>query len=238
MKDGRTHLAYKAEHVVDLASEIVLHAEIAPATASDADTMVDSVMAAEANLQATEPNRSIEEVAADKGYHKAQTLELCQYLGMRTYIPEPRRPHPSRWRDKPMAVRRAVENNRRRMRRAKGKKLGRRRSERVERSFAHVCETGGARRTWLRGFEAVTKRYQMVVAAHNLALVMRKLFGTGKPRVLRAFLDLLNQLKLTLQWLDRLFDALDRSAAGRSLIFALRLPTHGKPKTASCSTGC
>jgi hypothetical protein len=55
----------------------------------------------------------------------------------------------------------------------------------VERSFAHVCETGGARRTWLRGRDEVTKRYLITVAAHNLAQVLRKLIGVGKPRALQ-----------------------------------------------------
>src|SRR5438093_990522 len=55
-------------------------------------------------------------------------------------------------------------------------------SELVERSFAHVCETGGGRRTWLRGPAEVSKRYVVQVAAHNLGLRMRKLFGVGKPR--------------------------------------------------------
>ena len=69
-------------------------------------------------------------------------------------------------------------NNRRRTRR----RLQRLISERVERSFAHVCDSGGARRTWLRGLRKITKRYSLVVAAHNLGLIIRKLFGSGKPR--------------------------------------------------------
>jgi len=69
--------------------------------------------------------------------------------------------------------------------------MQRHRSQRVERSFAHVCETGGARRTWLRGLEKINKRYSMVVAAHNLGLLMRNLFGSGKPRQ-AAFAALVN----------------------------------------------
>lgn len=65
----------------------------------------------------------------------------------------------------------------------RGKRL--QRSEVVERSFAHVCETGGARRTWLPGVTKVVTRYLVQVAAHNLALLMRKLFGVGKPRTLQ-----------------------------------------------------
>ena len=55
----------------------------------------------------------------------------------------------------------------------------------MERSFAHVCDTGGSRRSWLRGFQKVRKRYSIAAAARNLGLVMRAVFGFGKPRVLQ-----------------------------------------------------
>ena len=125
MKDGRTHLAYKAEHVVDLKSDLVLAAEIRPATAADTETMVDSVIQARVNLEAAGSEAEIEEAAADKGYHAADTLELCEFVGLRTYIPEPQRKHERRWTDKPAEFQRAVYNNRRRMRRSKGKQLQR-----------------------------------------------------------------------------------------------------------------
>jgi transposase len=204
MKDGRTHLAYKAEHVVDLQSELVLAAEICPANRADTDTLVDSVMQARLNVDAANERAGlgeerIEEVAADKGYHAAATLELAGALNLRTYIPEPRRNHRSRWTDKPEELRTAVLNNRRRTCRDKGRKLQRLRSERVERSFAHVCETGGARRSWLRGLVDVTKRYLLTVAAHNLSRILRKLFGMGKPRVLQGGFGFGAQLERVLQ---------------------------------------
>jgi transposase len=90
LKDGRTHLAYKAEHVVDLKSDLVLAAEIRPATDADTETFVDSVIQARVNLDEAGSERQIEEAAADKGYHAADTLELCEFVGLRTYIPEPR----------------------------------------------------------------------------------------------------------------------------------------------------
>jgi transposase len=187
MKDGRTHLAYKAEHVVDLETDLVLAAEIHPVTRADADTLADSVVQAQVNVNAANERVGragveIEEVAADKGYHAARALELAEALGLRTYIPEPKRKHKSRWTGKPEAFRVAVLNNRRRTRRDKSRKLQRLRSERVERSFAHVCDSGGARRSRLRGLTEVTKRYRIAVAAHNLGRVLRKLFGIGKPR--------------------------------------------------------
>jgi len=186
MKDGTVHLAYKAEHVVDLESQMVLAAEIYQADQGDTQTLVDSVMEAQVNLAEAGSDVQIEEVAADKGYHADATLELADDLALRTYISEPRRKHERVWTDKPNAYRRAVVNNRRRMTCAKGKRLQRLRSERVERSFAHVCETGGARRSWLRGLEDVTKRYRLAAAAHNLGRIMRLLFGVGKPRALQS----------------------------------------------------
>src|SRR3954447_13201232 len=210
MKDGRTHPAYKAEHVVDLANELVLAAEIYPANRADTDTLLDSVMQAELNVDAANERAGlggerIEEVAADKGYHAAAALELADALNLRTYIPEPKRRHRLRWTDKPEGHRTAVVNNRRRTGREKSRKLRRLRSERVERSFAHVCETGGGRRTWLRGLVDVSKRYLVQVAAHNLGLVMRKLFGVGKPRTLQGAGGLLVGATGWLYWLSGLW---------------------------------
>jgi hypothetical protein len=186
MKDGTTHLAYKAEHVVDIQTDLVLAATVHPGDASDHDTLVDSVIAAEMNLQAAGAEcESIEEVAADKGYHSNATLELCVSLNLRTYIPEPKYKGHRHWTDKSPEYQQAVYGNRRRMRGARGKRLGRLRSELTERSFAHVCETGGARRCWLHGLLKVTKRYLIQVAARNLGVLMRKLFGMGTPRGLQ-----------------------------------------------------
>jgi transposase len=185
MKDGRTHLAYKAEHVVDLKSDLVLAAEIYEADRGDTQTMVDSVLEAVINLSEAGSEAGIDEVAADKGYHAAATLEMAEFCSLRTYIPEPKRKHDSRWTDKPADFQRCVYNNRRRVRRDKSKALQRLRSERCERTFAHICETGGMRRSWLRGLEDVTKRYRIAAAAHNLGRILWKLLGVGKPRALQ-----------------------------------------------------
>jgi IS5 family transposase len=185
MKDGTTHLAYKAEHVVDLDTDLVLSATITPANHGDAETLCDSISQAQLNMQAAGSVAEIKEAVADKGYHKASTLELASALSWRTYIPEPKRQHRSRWTDKPTGQQAAVYANRRRVRGARSKKLQRLRSELTERTFAHVCETGGARRTWLLGRLKVAKRYLLQVAARNLGLIMRKLFRMGTPRGLQ-----------------------------------------------------
>jgi transposase len=185
LKDGRTHLAYKAEHVVDLKTDLLLAAEVVLANQADTATLVDSVIKAQVNLNAIEADIEIEEIAADKGYHAVATLEFCDWLNMRTYIPEPKRPHQSKWTDKPEGCQAAVYANRRRVKRAKSKKLQKLRSERCERSFSHVCDSGGMRWSWLRGLEDVTKRYVIAAAAHNLGRILFKLFGVGKPRALQ-----------------------------------------------------
>lgn len=185
MKDGTTHLAYKAEHVVDLESDLILAAEIRPADHGDAQTLADSVMTAAENLEAIGVEQRIEEVAADKGYHAADTLELCQSLGLRTYIPEPKRNTDWNWTARTPDHQRAVMLNRQRVGRAKGKRWQRRRSELCERTFAHVCDSGGMRRSWLTGLVDVTKRYLVATAAHNLGRLLWKLVGAGKPRGLQ-----------------------------------------------------
>jgi transposase len=186
MKDGTTHLAYKAEHVVDLKTELVLAASIRYANEGDADTMVDSVMEAQTNLSEAGIEVEITEAVADKGYHATDTIELAEAANVRTYIPERKIKGKRNWQDVPEEKRRAVLNNRRRVRGERSKRLQRLRSELVERSFAHVCDTGGARRSWLHGIEKVQKRYLIAAVARNLGLVMRKLFGIGTPRGLQA----------------------------------------------------
>ena len=213
MKDGTTHLAYKAEHVVDLDSEFILSATITPANHGDAETMVDSVAQAQMNLDAAGAETKIKDVAADKGYHKASTLELADDLDFRTYVPEPKRKYRNRWVGKPAGLKEAVYANRRRVRGERGKRLQRQRSEKVERSFAHVCETGGARRTWLRGQDKVSKRYLLQVAARNLGLMMRKLFGIGTAKSLQGLAGLFLLAYFAIEGLCRRV-RLPRPAAG------------------------
>jgi transposase len=188
MKDGTTHLAYKAEHVVDLETSAILAAEIYHADQHDAATLEDSLQQAQTNLTEAGSETQIEEAAADKGYHSNETItDLREHTTYRTYIPEPQLKHARVWTDKPPEQQAAVSANRRRTRGEHGKKLQRLRSERTERTFAHVCETGGARRTWLTDIENVRKRYLISAAAHNLGLLMRSLFKMGTPRGLQEF---------------------------------------------------
>jgi transposase len=186
MKDGRTHLAYKAEHVIDLDTELILAAEIYKANEADVDTIGPSITAVQDHLIAAEIDADIKEVVADKGYCKNETLSELEFTeGLRTYIAEPKQTRRRNWKNKPDEQRLAVIANRRRTRGKRGRVLQRKRSERVERSFAHVCGTGGARRTWLRGIDKVRKRYLVSAMAHNLGLLMRSLYGVGTARSLQ-----------------------------------------------------
>ena len=99
-----------------------------------------------------------------------------------------------------------MTGNRRRIKGKRGRALQRERSEKVERSFAHVCETGGSRRTWLHGIEKVRKRYLTSAMARNLGLVLRQLFGIGTARSLQGEGGLADDLYLVL------FNTLPRSS--------------------------
>jgi hypothetical protein len=216
MKDGRTHLAYKAEHVVDLDTELILAAEIYPGDAPDVDTIGPSISQAQDNLLQAESDADIKEVVADKGYSKNETLAELEFTeGLRTYVAEPKQTQRRNWKDKSDEERRAVTGNRRRVQGKRGRALQRQRSEKVERSFAHVCETGGCRRTWLHGIEKVRKRYLMSAMARNLGLVLRHLFGIGTARSLQGEGGLADDLYFALlnvlTALERLMTATTRS---------------------------
>lgn len=181
MKDGTTHLAYKAEHAVDLETEAIVAATVTSADRGDGATGAETLIVAQVNLIQSGNHAAVQELVADKGYHDNRLLAQCAQWQIRTYIPE-RKQQSRRWTDKPEEVETAFRENRRRVTRAKGRRLNRWRSERCERTFAHVCETGGGRRSHLRGLMNVTKSHVLRCAAYNLGLLLRKLFGMSKPR--------------------------------------------------------
>jgi len=185
MKDGRTHLAYKAEHAVDVESEAIVATTVTFADKADPQSAPATLSLAEANLVLAGSETEIAEVVMDKGYHDNGWLADLTARGVRTYIPE-RRQKTRRWTNKPAEYETAFRANRRRVRGNKGRQLNRWRSERCERTFAHVCETGGGRRSWLRGQSNVSKAHTLKCAAYNLGLLLRKVWGMCKPRNAKA----------------------------------------------------
>lgn len=187
MKDGRTHLAHKAEHAVDLETGAIVAVTLQGADAGDTTTIVKTAIAAAEHIEAaqaavTEP-QPLEEIIADKGYHSNQTLVDLDAVGIRSYIAEPDRGRRD-WSEAPEAQA-PVYGNRRRIRGRRGRRLMRQRGERIERSFAHLYDTGGMRRTHLRGHTTILKRLLIHAGGFNLGLVMRHLIGIGTPRGLQ-----------------------------------------------------
>lgn len=196
LKDGRTRLAYKPEHAVDLETGVVVAAEVYHADEADTATIGRTLEGAAGNILEAVAGDDSEcsdgdadadsvidacvEVVADKGYQKTSLLLDLEEDGYRTYIPE--RAQARCWKGKSPDIIRVVRNARARNRRAKAKALHRLRGELVERVFAHVCETGGGRRTRLRGLDNMRKRYLIQVAALNLSILMRAITGKGTPR--------------------------------------------------------
>ena len=188
MKDGRTHLAHKAEHAIDLVTGAIVGVTVQGADEGDTTTIRATLPEAAEQLEAvaTVTDNSttvIEEVVADKGYHSRQTVYDLETLEIRTYISEPDR-GPQSWIDQE-GERDAVYANRRRIRGTRGKRLLRKRGELLERPCAHLYETGGLRRAHVRGHENVLKRLLIHAGAFNLGLWMRTLFGVGTPRGLQ-----------------------------------------------------
>lgn len=253
IKDGRTRLAYKAENTVDMETGAILAAEVLPATTPDGESVITSVNKANENAAAARsgddddhdggasvPADAIIEVVGDKGLHKASTIKRLADEGVRTYFPERKQHGERRWKKhggRSTAI--AVYQNRKRLTSKKSKKLQRLRGELLERTFAHLCETGGHRRTRLRGRENVQKRYLMQAAAFNLSLVMRKMIGHGTPRAFAAAADRLSVLIATaiahvLVALDAIMGVRSDDRASRRLI-----PCGGvELRLSDSSTGC
>ena len=187
MKDGRTHLAHKAEHAVDMETGAIVAVTLQGADVGDTTTIIETAIAAAEQVEDAQANvddrQSLEEIVGDKGYHSNQTLIDLDAVGIRSYVSEPDRGRRD-WSKDPEA-RAPVYGNRRRMRGRRGRRLMRQRGERIERSFAHLYNTGGMRRTHLRGHTNILKRLLIHAGGFNLGLVMRHLIGIGTPRGLQ-----------------------------------------------------
>ena len=187
MKDGRTHLAHKAEHAVDLETGALLAVTLQDADQGDTTTIIETAIVAadqieDAQAEVQEP-QALQELIADKGYHSNQTMIDLAAVGLRSYVAEPDRGRRD-WSQEPQAQT-LVYANRRRIRGSRGRRLMRQRGERIERSFAHLYDTGGMRRTHLRGHPNILKRLLIHAGGFNLGLVMRHLLGSGTPRGLQ-----------------------------------------------------
>ena len=184
MKDGRTHLAHKAEHAVDLETGAIVGVTVQDADDGDTTTCVETLIDAAEQVEAVRPDgKGIEEIVGDKGYHSNQSLVDLEAVGVRSYISESDRGRRT-WKKNPEA-RDAVYRNRRRIRGPRGLRLLRLRGERLERPFAHLYETGGMRRVHLRGHTNILKRLLIHAGGFNLGLLMRQLIGVGTPRGLQ-----------------------------------------------------
>ncbi|HUZ97331.1 MAG TPA: transposase, partial [Edaphobacter sp.] len=209
MKDGRTHLAHnagvpadrsssvgwKAEHAVDLDTGAVVAVTLQEADKGDTTTLdmtlcetgeaVAELAVREAEQRPDEKPKvsvnGIEEIVADKGYHAGAVLERVKIYRVRSYIPEREQKGRRNWEGK-AEQQQALYADRRWVHGNYGKSLLKRRSELVERSFAHCYDTGGMRRTHLRKHDNILKRQLIHVGAFNLSLIFRRLLGAGTPR--------------------------------------------------------
>jgi transposase len=200
MKDGRTHLAHKAEHAVDLETGAIVAVTLQGADEGDTTTIRETATAAaeqveDAQADVDEPQQ-LEEIIGDKGYHSNQSMVDLEAVGIRSYIAEPDRGRRD-WSKEPEAQA-PVYRNRRRMRGPRGRRLMRQRGERIERSFAHLYDTGGMRRTHLRGHDNILKRLLIHAGGFNLGLLIRSIVGVGTPRGLQGRLAALLAVVSTL----------------------------------------
>lgn len=195
MKDGRTHLAHKAEHAVDMETGAIVAVTVQAADEGDTSTIVETVAQAGEQIAETAAETNSKEVGervnpegpqeivTDKGYHSKKVVSDLGDAGVRTYCAEPQRGR-QRWNGQ-QREQQAVYANRRRVRGERGKRLLRQRGEKLERWNEHLYDRGGMRRVHLRGRTNILKRLAVHAGAANLGLLMRKIFGVGTPRGLQ-----------------------------------------------------
>ncbi len=218
MKDGRTHLAHKAEQAVDMTTGAIVSVTIQGADQGDTSTLDRTLDEAGTQIKRVQKKTrachpgGLQEVVADKGYHSTAVLQELQAAGLRAYLSEPDRGR-RRWRGDTEG-RETVYANRRRNRGERGQRLHRLRGERAERPFAHLYRTGRMRRTHLRGHENILKRLLIHSGAFNLGLIMRQALGVGTPRGLQG------RLRALLAQLVRLWNRL------KAIVTASRTRRH------------
>jgi transposase len=244
-KDGATDMIYKPEAVVDLDTGAIVQAEVHPGDHADHKEMATRILEAQQTInQATGQEAdtlTVQSVTSDKGYYAVGELEVLQQEGVRTVICDP---IDNRRVDKlEREQQRAVRAARRSVKSKSGRDLLRRRGMHIERSFAHVLDCGGMRRTTLRGWENLNKKFKLAAAFYNLSQLMRQLFGFGTPKQLAAAIGrgLFAQISLVLTVALAIAERI--ASAGRSSWNALsesfRLGGEGRSaKNPISSTGC
>ncbi len=245
MKDGRTHLAHKAEHAVDVDTGALVTVTLQGADQGDTTTIVDTTIAAAEQLDAAQADvkepQQLEELIGDKGYHSNQTMVDLEAVHIRSYIAEPDRGRRD-WSEEPEAQA-PVYRNRRRIRGRRGRRLMRRRGETIERSFAHLYDTGGMRRTHLRGHTNILKRLLIHAGGFNLGLLMRAMFGVGTPRgfqdlAARALAPLFHIIQVVLDLITVTVVNWWSIPQSRDVNYPLRPSPFVVTEMSACTTGC
>jgi transposase len=189
-KDGASDMLYKPQNVVDLDTGAVLHAEVRPADKGDTEGLAERIVETAALVEAireasvSEGEKlvpaSTQTMTGDKGYFSVSELATIQECGIKTIVSDP---IGNRRLDKLEDEERlAVQRAHRSARSKYGKALLRRRGMHIERSFAHILDSGGMRRATLCGQENLDKRYKIAAATYNLSQLMRHLLGLGTPK--------------------------------------------------------
>jgi transposase len=183
-KRGATRMIYKPQHVVDLETGAIVDADVRPGDEHDTADLTARVVEVEVRMNQAlgdpQNTQRAETVIADMGYFKVDEVAQLQELEFETIISDPLS---NRRIDKLTEIDRvALDVAKHSVTSPNGKALLKLRAELVERSFQHVLDCGGARRTTLRGRDNIRKRYLIQAACANLSLLMRRLTGFGTPK--------------------------------------------------------
>jgi transposase len=183
-KDGACDMIYKPEHVTDLESGAIVHAEVLEGDHADTKALSERVACAVEvvnRIVANEEDGVVRSLTADKGYFAIEEIAQIQEFDIRTVIGDA---HCARRRKQGLGapLRKALHRAACAVKSQSGKGLLQKRGMHLERSFEHVLDEGGMRRATLQGKENLTKRHKIAAACFNLSLLLRTLLGVGTPK--------------------------------------------------------
>jgi transposase len=184
MKTGNYRMIYKPEHTIDMDTGVILDAQICLGDMADntncVDRLIEAEMRAAEGLDNGEMDLPIETATLDKGYHDDDEIVKLSEYGIHANVPQ--RTTARRYDKMEESKRNILERSDAFVASEQGKDLLKKRGMYVERSFAHVLDAGGMRRTTLRGQENIQKRYIIAAMGFNCSLAMGVVFGYGTPK--------------------------------------------------------
>ncbi|MEG2971715.1 MAG: transposase, partial [Akkermansia sp.] len=188
-KDGGWDMLHKPEHLIDLDNGIIVEAEVRKGDEGDSVNLLDRIEKAWKNLgivcKDKDSTEVVKSITADGGYFSAEQVVGLRSAGCEVNMRDPhgeKRSYNQYTKEDAQHLKNELEEIRQTTNSEWGIKYRKKRSELVERSFAHILDNGGMRRSHLKSLNKINKTYSVAVIAYNLSILMRRKYKLGTKK--------------------------------------------------------